>query len=139
MIAIDPNEEFDYVLREDRELENDDPNRIVWKLRPITRRERNKLDNMAHVSAAGTANPLLGDRVESVLRAGIVGCDPEPRDRHGATIPFRKSAKLLNVLGRQCSPVSDEFLDRIPQAALRELADAIEAGARLTDDEGKDS
>lgn len=137
-IAIDPHEEIDFVLPQDRELPPDDPNRNVWKLRPLSYLERRRLDNMAHLTAAGTANPVLGDRTDAVLRFGLVGCDPPLKDRHGTEIPFEREPKKLNVLGKNCRPVSRDYLQRIPPRDLQLLADAIERGSTLTDEEGKD-
>lgn len=136
VIAIDPGEEFDYVLLADRVLPEDDPNRTVWKLRPLTRKEITLLEDRTEMQRGGGFRLNLGTIKEDTVRAGLIGCR-NFRDARGTEIHFEQADKTLNVLGRNCRPPADRFLDRIPAAALMELADAIQEGAKVTVEEGK--
>lgn len=136
VIAIDPGEEFEFVLLADRALPENDINRTVWKLRPLTRKEMTVLEDRTEMQRGGGFRLNLGTIKEETVRAGLIGCS-NFRDARGAEIPFEQSDKMISVLGRNCRPPADRFLDRIPAAALMELADAIQEGAKITVEEGK--
>jgi hypothetical protein len=135
VIAIDPREEFEFVASCDRHLPEDDPNRTVWLLRPLSRRERNLLQDYARQdSATGEVNPRAGSVMEDTIRAGLTGWR-NLRKPDGTEIVCSKSKKL-NVLGKTRPVVDDELLDKIPPPVLLELACEIQDSSNLTVAEG---
>ncbi|MGB0890567.1 MAG: hypothetical protein ACPGWS_09815 [Solirubrobacterales bacterium] len=135
-IAISSGQQFEYILEADRELDDTDPRKTRWKLRTLTRVERLQLKNAVGVSG-GEMTLAIGTQEELSILAGLVDCEGL-QDADGNPIPFEKSQKTLNILGKQRCPPSDAFLDRIHPDDLLELANAIGRVGSVTVEEGKD-
>lgn len=135
VIAIDPKEEFDYVLKADRELPEEQ--QTVFKLRPLSHTQRTKLQDMEYRWERGTdvISMPQGSMSHQILQCGLAGWT-NLRDAEGNEIEFR-TGKVVNVLGKNVSPVADACLDRLHPADLQELAQAIGEVQRVTVEEGK--
>lgn len=145
--AINPRQQFRYVLEDDRELEQRE--QTVWLLKPLTHAQRKALDNMAfnydrERSLMGTPQ---GDMSDATIKCGLVGWEnfrapPDEVQRAagelGELIEFEPSQKTLNILNTQLRPLSDRCLDRIHPNHLTELVNAIQNVNTLSVDEGKD-
>lgn len=136
VIAIDPSEQFEYVLLADRALPDESPHKTVWTLRPLSRKEMLAIEDRTGLQRNGEIRLNLGKIKEDTLRAGLVGVR-NFRDRAGREIDVEFENAKISILGCLRKPVTEAFLDRIPADAATELAEAIQTGNRLTLEEGK--
>lgn len=125
-------EPVEYVLRIDRKLPPE--RQTVFLLQPLTAAEDFALQNRISKQQAAGAIEVGGLR-QDLLRRGLVGVR-NFRDVHGGEIPF-ETDKSRMIAGR--ASVSDAFLDRLASSDRTELAEAIQEGARVTEDEAKNS
>lgn len=133
MIALDPRSTRNYVLIEDRELPDDE--QTVFKLKDLDEATLIRLmdsievtrgdDGESRISSGG-----MGTRVYTIVQAGLVGWR-NLRDSEGKSIPFHKN----EVTNR----IDDDLMARLPWTAKMELANAIEAGAKLTEEQEEKS
>lgn len=138
-IALSPHEEFEYVLRADRELHPDD--QTAWILQQLSNSQRAELEDRQAQGVFDEGGGVAGFtykagsiRIEKV-RAGLRGCR-NFKDRHGAEVQY-EADKLATVLGKKCPKApTAEFLERIAPADMEELAEAIDVGSTLTAAEG---
>ena len=133
--ALTPNQTFEHVLAEDRDLKPDDPDRTVWILRTLSAGEEAEIqDSAAAVESDGAAISVrTGSITLETLRRGLVGVR-NFRDEKGAQV-----VPSFTVNGRK-RVVDDTFISAIRPEHRRELANAISAGGRVTeDDAGKSS
>jgi len=134
IIAIDPNETFDYVLKRDRK----DEHPTVFSLRGLNSAAlRHLQDGQATFDNGGQWKVAYGTQTYHVLRYGLRGARGM-QDSKGNEVLFEAEPKTLNVLGVQVKdPVSERFLDRLPPWCKMELSEAIQASSVLTEDEEK--
>jgi len=133
MIALDPRTTRNYVLTEDRELPESE--QTVFKLKDLDEATLIRLmdsievtrgdDGESRISSGG-----MGTRVYTIVQAGLVGWR-NLKDSKGNAIPFHKN----EVTNR----IEDDLLARLPWTAKMELANAIEAGAKLTEEQEEKS
>lgn len=133
MIAIDPTERHEHVLLTDRRLPDDSPNKTVWILRSLTRKERSALEDLGR-TADGSIR--IGSLVTQTVRAGLVGWS-NFRDGRNQEIEFAAKSTPELVLGRVATPITDGLLDRIPDEVLTELANEIQILSTVSAAEGK--
>lgn len=135
-IAVNPNEPFDYVLKEDRELPPEE--QTIFHLRPLKHHERVKLDDMRYGMNArtSTVETPQGQIADLTLKVGLQGWK-NLRDGNGGDVPFEQNPKTLNLLGTNLRPPTDECLGRLHPNHVDELVEAIRDVNRLTDEEGK--
>lgn len=119
--AIDPRSTFEYVLKADRELPADSPDRTVWILRRLTAADEAWLQDQIRADA-GTMELRItsGTIALETLRRGLVGAS-NFRDPAGDEVP------AVTEKGR----VADRYLDRIDAADRNELCDAISGASRM--------
>jgi hypothetical protein len=141
VIAIDPLEEFEYVLEEERKEPRD--TQTIWKLVTLDIRQRARLEDEQAVGTLDSESARVdavklnaGNMNYLALRAGLRGVENFP-DRNGGVVEF-KADKMLNILGKQMRPATDDFLSRIPKDAADEIADAIRENLRMSPEEGKE-
>lgn len=133
--ALQPRAQFEYVLEEDRHLDDDNPTRTVWILRRLSvTEEAETQDAAAAVEADGDAVSIRAGTLRlSTFRLGFVGV-----------------RKYLDADGNEVRPTyvkdgkrqlpHDSFIERIRPEHLRELTDAIQSGSKPSeDDAGKSS
>lgn len=126
--AIDPRKTFDYVLRRDRALPEDAPDRTVWKLRPLTASELATIkDNAITYVERGEAGREMRLHSASsrrrVLLLGLNGWEKFP----GEDGPV----KFVGTRNGTAIEATDADLDRIPDEDRDELANAITAAGTL--------
>lgn len=131
-IALNPKEPFEYVLRCDRNLPEEQ--RTVFLLLPLTVAEDFSLQNRIsrQASSVGVA---VGDMRRELLQRGLVGVR-NFRAPDGSDVPFDTDASK-SFGGRHV--VSDAFLDRLSSLDRTELAEAIQTHNRVSEDERKNS
>ena len=127
MIALDPRRERDYITSADRDLPEDQqttlrlrtlPESVMVEIMDSVRVSTND-DGDAEVSQAG-----VGTRTRTILRHGLTGWS-NFKNGDGSDVPFEASN----------GAASDDSLGRIPWDAKIELANAVEATGRMTEDE----
>lgn len=136
MIAIDPEEVFDYVLKAERDKPEEEQS--VFELGVLTSRQEAKLQDQAFSMSGATmvATTPSGTMNLQTLRAALRNWR-KVRARDGSEVPFECEGKRLDVLGEQLDPPSYKTLDRIHPDDRAELAQAIRNANRVTDDEAK--
>ena len=110
MIATSAREEMDNTLEEERS--NDAP--TVFRLRPLTRRERDEVNDLMGLHAGQNGYPC-GSFNTKVLRGGLAGWR-NLMDQKGAEVPYHTERD---------GKVTDEALERLPAAVCVELANEI--------------
>lgn len=134
-IAINPQEQFEFTTRADKTLSENDPNRTVWLLRPLTRVEHAAIrDFPRHDTLSHQLDVRSGTMELEVVKAGLVGWR-NFRDSAGEEVAFERGERE-RVLGRMTHPVSISLLDRIDSETFMELANAITRQNELTFEEG---
>lgn len=131
VIALDPESTFEYVLRDDRKLP--DEQQTVWLLRPMTAREYAEIENRSMRMDSKTNEAIFssGTTTLSILKAGLAGVRNLVNDR-GEPVPF---ATKVNGRNGNREEVRDEFLDKIHPRHLKELANAITERGQLTEED----
>ena len=122
--------EWDYVLREERELPPE--KRTVWRLGSLAFRDLEEIVGRAVGVGAGgevtvTSNPMVQAR--RILNRGLRGWSNFKRP-DGSDVQFRS----VEENGRRILP--EEVLDAVTLFAI-ELANAITEGAKLTEEQRK--
>ena len=134
VIAIDPNETFEYVLKDDRKADHP----TVWNLRALNSVAVKTVQDRAGQLKGEVFTTNQGTMQLDILRYGLRGCAAFPDGKGGEVAYECQDGKTLNILGVQVKdPVADGFLDRIPLWAKAELAGAIADGSDLTEDQEK--
>lgn len=121
--------EFDYVLKEDRDL--DESEQTVFHLRTLSYDESEAVANAARVREDGID---LGSMLTSARRAlnfGLLGWENFPDD-DGKDAPFSATGKGLR------RRLSEKTLTAVRKHAI-EIAEAITNGSELSEDEQKNS
>lgn len=122
-IALDPARTWDYVLRADRELQEEE--RTVWKMRTLSQRASMKMVDRLIVSDDGSASMGgMGTQSLDIVLDGLVGWTNFP-DSAGEPIEAK-------VRGGHLTDVS---LARIDTTIMLELAIAIESGGKLSEED----
>ena len=140
VIATNPVEEFIFYLSEDMALEK--PKRTAWKILALNVSQRSKLEDGRAMGTMDDAGELTGFAIRSgsvvleCIRAGLRGVE-NFNDADGSEVPYEQAKKMMNVLGKNVLPPSDDFLDRIAPRHRQEIANAIELNTRVTAEEGK--
>lgn len=122
MIATSARIETEYILKEERGTESP----TVFRLRPLTRRERDELGDMLGLQLDKTTYPG-GSFTTKLVRGGLVGWR-DFRDAAGADVPFATTPD---------GKPTDETLERIPMDAYVELANEIFRQSNLSAGERK--
>ena len=134
MIALLPNQTWDYVPKSDRALPAEQ--RTVFHLRALTKREKHAFHNLR--SRPSVFVGTEGDcRYESV-RAGLVGWT-RFNGPDGRPATFETAKEDVEVLGRKCRPITDACLDYLSDALEVELSLEIVQGSELNPDDRKNS
>jgi hypothetical protein len=133
MIALDPRQTRNYILEADRELPEDQ--QTIFKLKDLDEGTLIRLMDSIEVTRgdngeARISSGGMGTRVYTIVQAGLVGWR-NLRDGAGNSIPFHKN-EVTNK-------IDDDLLARLPWTAKMELANAIEAGAKLTEEQEEKS
>lgn len=133
-IAIDLGEERPYVLKADRKLPEDDPNRTVWMLGALDPHERAKIqDNLMAMEDGDSIRITSGSAELKILKLGLRGCE-NFRDAAGNVIDFDFVKVGSAKKGIRKQP-TDEFIARIHPAHRKELAEAINEHNTISEDE----
>lgn len=133
--ALIPNQQFEYTLLDDRDLPDDAPDKTVWILRGLSAAEEAEVqDTAAAYETDGEAVSIRSGTLSlETLRRGLVGVRKFLDAKGNAVAPS------FTVAGKK-RIVDDTFLSSIHPDHRRELANAISAGARVTEvDAGKSS
>jgi hypothetical protein len=126
-IAIDPGKTWDYVLKCDRELPEEQ--RTVFSLRVLTAKQLAELEDRAVRSdPAGNLEYRTGTSTLQILKMGVTGWK-NFRGADGSEIQFREN----NGNPR------DENWDLLRPEWRRELANAVTEQNRLSEEERKNS
>lgn len=125
-IALDPRQEFDYVLQCDRALPVDQ--QTVFVLRGLTVAEEARIEDSLAVLADGGVSMRSGEQKLQILRMGLRGWR-NFRRADGTEVPFQK------VNGHP-GHVTDASLDFLAPEWRTELANAITERGKLTPAEG---
>lgn len=130
-IAITPNSTFEYVLKVDRDLPEEE--RTLFRLRALSAAEQAKVeDQTASLSREDEIRVRSGSTILEALRLGLVGWEGF-RDENGNEVPFRSTKrKVAGVEVPQCDPANLDWL--LPEWR-RELVEAITARGKLTEDD----
>lgn len=110
MIALSTREEWSYTLAEERGVEG----ATTFRLRPLSLRERNEVEDLIGASANSRGYPY-GTVNTKVLRGGLAGWDGL-RDAAGAEVRY-----AVDRDGK----VREDLLERLPSAVCMELATEI--------------
>ena len=129
-IAIDPESQWPYTLREER----GQPNATTFKLKALTVAEEGRIrDSLASVNPTeSTVSVRSGTHELEILRAGLVGVE-NFFDAAGGEVPFES----VRIGKREV--VSDKFLARLAPKHRQEIAEAIMERNTVTDAERKNS
>ncbi len=116
-IAVDPKQTFQYVLKCDRDLADEE--QTVFELRGLTTAEEARVADSMITSVPGESELSLrsGTHQLTLLRAGLRGWR-NLRDAAGVEVPFESTK------GHPGS-VTDKSLDRLLPAWRTELANAV--------------
>jgi len=120
--------EFDYVLREERELPPE--KRATFRLRPLKYREREEAERVELRQGPDGEPIVVSERLKiarKVLNLGLMGWSGV-KDFEGKEIPFSRKGKK--------NEIQEELLDYISSWAT-ELANAITENARVTQEQEK--
>lgn len=129
MIAIDPRETWDYVLKAERETA--DP--TVFVLGVLKVADEAALQDRLAVIKDGATTIASGTHTLEVLRRGLRGWRGF-RFTDGRDVPFETN----NGLKRDgVAPATDATLDYLPPDVRKELAEAIIERNRITEPERK--
>lgn len=131
MIAIDPTQTWDYVLKDERG--SSEPTVFVLSVLSVAD-EAALQDAMVYVEG-GTTRVNSGTHTVEVLRKGLVGWR-NFRFVDGREVPFEVDKSATK---RGKAPPSNATLDYLPPAARKELAEAIIERNTITADERKNS
>lgn len=143
-IAVDPTSTWDYVLKDDRTIPDPqgsepikNPQPTVFELGVLDVGDAARLeDASSFVDATDkTLHSNSGSTELEVLRLGLKGC----RDffgRDGSLIEFETEPNGKGSKATR-SVVTNRFLNRLSIKHRAELAEAIQLGNRLTEDEKK--
>lgn len=136
VIAIDPAEEFEYVLVRDRASPPEE--QTVFVLRHLSYDARTAIANMSsHVDpTTNLTRGAMGSVMHETLRAGLKGWR-NLRDRKGAQVQFVTEGREIRVLSMSVDPPKKETLARLHPVDAAELANEITEIARVSLDEGK--
>lgn len=126
--GIDPNAARDYVLEEDRELEEGHKRRTVFKIRTLKSREMARIeDGMAQAQPkkkGGHIDLKVGSQVLEILDAGLVGVENFHKP-NGEPLIFDLAKRKERL----------ELYDWLSGAHRQEIADAISSGSTLTEEQ----
>lgn len=133
MIALDPRATRNYILEADRSLP--DEQQTIFQIQDLDEGTLVRLMDSIEVSRgddgeAKISTGGMGTRVYTIIQAGLVGWR-NLKDSSGKAIAFHKN-EVTNK-------IDDGLLARLPWGAKMELANAIEAGARLTEEQEEKS
>lgn len=139
-IAQDPTRELEYVLKKDRTLADGtkNPEPTIWKYRVLRSSIRSKIEDglgSASMSPDGTSigiNVKNGTVNREYMKHGLCGVE-NFFDADGNEVEFKQSSDRFG----SGKVAHDDFLDRIDEDDFAEIAGAIKAGNRLTEDERK--
>jgi hypothetical protein len=120
-IALNPRQEFDYVLECDRTLPPEQ--QTVFRLRSLTVGEQADLEDSLAVRRGEDLGINVGSQKLRILRLGLVGWS-NFRDAAGAEVPFE-------AIKGHPRHVTDVCLDRLDSEWRTELANAITERGRL--------
>lgn len=127
MIVVSNAERIPYVLKRERELSKE--RRSIFFLRPLKTSVVARIqDSQATMTQDGVFGFRTAQATLEILKEGLVGWE-NVVDERGEQVPFRTQ-------GASDKP-AQVTIDQIPIEEAKELALAIEAGARLTEDEEK--
>ena len=129
--AINPTRPFEYITKADRELEGGDTSRTVWRLRGLTMREHQEIQDGAAVHDDGQMKLLSGSVTVATLQLGVLGVD-NFLDDDGAAVEFEQEPHPVHT---QRKVASRGFLGQIHPDDRTELAEAIGTFGALSKDE----
>lgn len=118
--------EFDYILREERDLPPEA--RAVFRLKPLRFKDREEADRIEFRQGPDGEPILVSDRMKTarkLLNAGLIGWTGV-RDSEGKEVVFSRNGKSI----------PEHLLDIIAPWAS-ELANAISENARITMEQAK--
>ena len=126
--ALNPTENFEYVLEEQRHLPPGEW--TVFELKVLTARELAKVEDSFAALQGDTGEVLIksGSQVLKILELGLRGWD-NLKDESGAEVPFRWRVPNTQI--------HHENLDRLYPAWRRELANAITEINRFDEEAAK--
>ena len=127
-IALDPRATFDYVLKEDRELPEEQ--QTVFELRPLTVSEEARVADSMIASVPGQDEMSIksGSYQLQILRCGLRGWR-NFKNAKGADVAF-------DVTKGNHRHVTDDSLDRLSYANRNELTNAITEHSAVSEEEG---
>lgn len=134
MIALTPNQTWDYVPRQDRELPA--AKQTVFRLRALSKREKHELHNLR--TRPGVFTGTEGDVRYQTLRAGLAGWS-NFLDAAGNPVAFETEKDDVEVYGRRCRPATIACLDRVTDELEIELVTEILTGSNLNHEDRKNS
>lgn len=124
-IALDPNRQTRYILKEDRELAPEA--QTVFIIRPIrTRDDANIRNKVAERLENGSTVFKTGDVEIDYIKAGLVDVEN-----------FRDSTGKLIHIDKKDNRVTDNWLDFLSKAQRAELSEAIHDYSTLSPEEKK--
>ena len=122
--SIDPGTPFPYILKSDRDLPEDAPDRTVWMIRTLDPKENAKIQDVAGYMENDQFMVRSGTVQLETLRRGLISVDKFP-DNNGGYLEIDRKNIAQEML------VTDAFISRIALTDRAELADAINSGGRL--------
>jgi len=136
-IAIDPNQTWDYVLKEDRELQKD--KQTVFVLGALSASAESEIEDSAGSLKLDMSKVAVGDLQSTwhsntnqnaikILRAGLKGVQYFYNDKNELIEFDTEKAQGKDV-------VSDKFLTRLTRDQRIELANAITEKIKMTQEE----
>ena len=131
-VARSVRESFTYVTKADRLLPPEQ--RSQFLLRQLTALQASSIDTMAEFSLEGAKGTIpIGRQRWAALKIGLIGWSNFAQ-ASGEQVEFKRDRGRFEVHGIAVTdPASDASLGWLDQELFEELADAVRAGAKLTD------
>ena len=127
VIAVEPGEVFDYIVKADRDKEESE--QTIFRLKVLDNKTQIKIQDSGSVMNVHTGDMRIkaGNKTDLILKAGLTGVD-NLKNRKGEIIDFMTDKNNI---------VSDDFLGMLPPKVKSELANEITEMQSLQEDELK--
>ena len=126
-IAVSKTQTWTYVLEDNRkDPENE---QVVWHLRSMSRRQKEKQQNMLSTDQDGNTKIMLGSRSWYAVEIGLADVD-NLTDENGDRVKPEFTDKKKTAL-------TDDFLSKLPSDVVNELALEIQTGVEMSVEEEK--
>lgn len=134
--ALNPNEVYEWVLPDERDLPADDPDRTCWELRPLPAKHVRSLQSrLMRLDTSNTdgMGDLFADAVQLALRGWRNFADSE-----GIAIEFETDTRQIH--GSKERVLRSEVFEKIPPQAVTQIAQhVLERNVALNGAERKNS